>query len=111
MDLDHVLVEKTPFGGDNFMLTDFDNARIVGSDVHPVFQSEKAKLQPYVAPEIADTPNNAARKPILTTAADIWSLGILTFIMRTNCLPMNRETKQADGKPNPFDPESIINGI
>ena len=48
-----------PFGGDHFRLVDFDNARIEGADVHPIFQNEKARQQPYVAPEIADTPIDA----------------------------------------------------
>ena len=37
LDLEHVLVYLTPFGGDNFMLDDFDNARLEGSDDHPIF--------------------------------------------------------------------------
>jgi len=106
LDLEHVQVFLTPFGGDQFMVTDFDNARISGSKVHPIFQSEKARTEPYVSPEIADTPIDARSKPQVTTAADIWSLGILTFIMRTNCLPMNREKSN-----NSFDPEGIINGV
>ena len=61
-------------------------------------------MQPFVAPEIADTPLDASSKPRLTTAVDIWSLGIMTFILRTNCLPMNRDNKEAK-----FDAESIVN--
>jgi len=37
LDMDHVLVYLTPFGGDHFRLHDFDNARQVGSEIHPVF--------------------------------------------------------------------------
>lgn len=102
-----------PFGGDHFRLVDFDNARMEGADVHPIFQNEKARQQPYVAPEIADTLIDAGKRPALTSAVDIWSLGILIFILRTNCLPMNRENRirDAEGKVAPFDPESIINGL
>ncbi len=32
-----------PFGGDHFRVIDFDNARLVGANVHPVFQNEKAR--------------------------------------------------------------------
>ena len=71
------------------------------------------KAQPYVAPEIADTLVDARSKPRLTTATDIWSLGILTFILRTNCLPMNREKRLSsnDAEATEFDPEGIINGV
>ena len=110
LDLDHVLVCLTPFGGDHFKLVDFDNARVAGSSAHPIFQNEKAKKEPYVAPEIADTPLTESHKPTLSTAADIWSLGVMTFILRTACLPMNRENKTGDGKPKEFDPAIIING-
>lgn len=111
LDLDTVLVYLTPFGGDHFKLVNFDNARMAGSSVHPIFQNIKAKKQPFVSPEIADTSSEASSKPILSTAADIWSLGVLTFILRTNCLPMNRETHgsiELAGK-TVFDPEAIIN--
>ena len=36
----------TPFGGDTFMLDNFDNARLQGCDIPPVFQNEKQKLSP-----------------------------------------------------------------
>ena len=102
---------KTPFGGDHFKLVNFDSARIKGSDVHPVFPNAKARLQPFVSPEIAETPLDARRKPELSCAADIWSLGVITFIMRSACLPMNRENNAtpADPKAPKFDPEGIIN--
>ena len=63
LDVENVLVYKTPFGGDHFKLVNFDNARIKGSDVHPVFESPKARLHAVVAPEIADTPLDKKRKP------------------------------------------------
>lgn len=112
LDLDSVLVYLTPFGGDHFKLVNFDNARMAGSSVHPIFQNEKAKKQPFVSPEIADTATDASSKPNLSTAADIWSLGVLTFILRTNCLPMNREVNgsvELAAKKTIFDPEAIIN--
>ena len=99
----------TPFGGEHFRLTNFDNARIVGSEIHPIFESPKARLHAVVPPEIADTPLDAKRKPQLTTAVDIWSLGVLIFIMRTACLPMNRDTTHAVAKAQTFDAEGIIN--
>jgi len=43
LDLDHVLCKMMPFGGDHFRVVDFDNARLVGANVHPVFQNEKAR--------------------------------------------------------------------
>ena len=111
LDLDNIMVMKTPFGGDHFKLVNFDSARIKGSDVHPVFPNAKARLQPFVSPEIAETPLDARRKPELSCAADIWSLGVITFIMRSACLPMNRENNAtpADPKAPKFDPEGIIN--
>ena len=46
LDLENVLVYLTPFGGDAFMLDNFDNARLQGCDIPPVFQNEKQKLLP-----------------------------------------------------------------
>lgn len=111
LDLDNVLVYLTPFGGDHFKLINFDNARMAGSSVHPIFQNIKAKKQPFVSPEIADTDSDARSKPMLSSAADIWSLGVLTFILRTNCLPMNREALGSAelSRKTVFDPEAIIN--
>ena len=63
LDLDNVMVFETPFGGHHFKLVNFDSARLVHSDVHPVFTNPKARLAPTVAPEIADTPLDAARRP------------------------------------------------
>lgn len=91
IDPDHVYVQLTPFGGDHFKLLEFDNARMAGTTTHPIFQNEVTRKQPFVAPEIADTPLDAPKKPAVTTAVDIWSLGVLTFYLLTNCLPMNRE--------------------
>jgi len=36
-------------------------------------------------------------------------LGVITFILRTACLPMNRESLEVPGKVTTFDPEGIIN--
>ena len=33
----------------------------------------------------------------------------MTFVLRTNCLPMNRDTPAPKGKPRAFDPEAIVN--
>ena len=63
LDVDNVIVYKTPFGGEHFKLVNFDNARITGSEVHPLFESPKARMHPVVAPEIADTPLDQKRKP------------------------------------------------
>ena len=41
---------------------------------------------------------------MLTTAVDIWSLGVLVFVLRTNCLPLVR-----DSQNKKFDLEGIIN--
>ena len=41
---------------------------------------------------------------MLTTAVDIWSLGVLVFVLRTNCLPLMR-----DSQNKKFDLEGIIN--
>lgn len=119
LDLDSVMVFKTPFGGEHFKLVNFDNARLVGSEVHPVFNSPKDRKEPIVSPEIADTPHDAKRKPELSPAADIWSIGVLCFILRTACLPMNRKntslikaSPKPDGTtktPNKFDVDGIIN--
>ena len=37
----------------------------------------------------------------------------MTFILRTNCLPMNREKRLSsnDAEATEFDPEGIINGV
>jgi len=43
LDLDHIKVYLTPFGGDHFKLVDFDNSRLAGSSVHPIFQNDTAK--------------------------------------------------------------------
>ena len=106
VDAENVLVYKTPFGGDHFKLVNFDNARIAGSEVHPIFDKPTERLHPVVAPEIADTAHDAKRKPQLTAAVDIWSIGVLTFILRTACLPMNRESASKGQK---FDAEAIVN--
>lgn len=67
-------------------------------------------MSPFVPPEIADTPLDAKSKPALTTAVDIWSLGVLAFNCKTDCLPMSRDNQNPDPTKRPkFDPDAIIN--
>ena len=94
IDLDNVMVILAPFGGDTFKLCNWDNARCNFSRAqHPIFQNEAERKRPFVAPEIAETATDAKKKPTLSTAVDIWSLGVLTFILRTACLPLNRDNQ------------------
>ena len=106
------MVILAPFGGDTFKLCNWDNARCNFSNAkHPIFQNEAERKRPFVAPEIAETAPDAEKKPTLSTAVDIWSLGVLTFILRTACLPLNRDSQTGEGDDNSgkFDPKDIVN--